>query len=261
MKFLPLIVSVLLVLTTITGCRKTPEEVLPPDEMAALMADVHIGESYIENNHRDFPTDSAKQALKQSILLAHNVSQETFDTSMMWYGRHIDKYLEMYDLTIEILNRRQIDAGSIMTQQAMSIAGDSVDVWSAPTHMVISNRMPSAMLSFTLPADDNSKCGDYYKWRMKFINGDASVRWTLVAEYADSTVDILNLTTNGRGWNEISFSADSTQDLKEIRALMMPSTPLPSDLWIDSISLIRKRHTTDATPTLYNGQRRYPILY
>ena len=261
MRFLPLIVTVIVVLATATGCHKIPEEVLPPDDMAALMADVHIGESYVENNHRAFPTDSAKQALKQSILIAHNVSQETFDTSMMWYGRHIDKYLEMYDLTIGILNQRQAAAGSVMTQQAMSVAGDSVDIWSAPTHMVISSRMPSPMLSFTLPADDNSERGDRYTWRMKFVNGDASVRWALVAEYSDSTVDIMNLTTNGREWNEISFSADTTQDLKEVRALMMPSVPLAYDLWIDSISLIRKRHTPEAGPARYSGKRRYPILY
>ena len=66
---------------TFAGCNKTPESIIPQEEMAQLMADVHIGEAMIDFNYSTYPNDSTSKLLKQSIYQANNVSAEKVDTS------------------------------------------------------------------------------------------------------------------------------------------------------------------------------------
>ncbi|MDE6826066.1 MAG: DUF4296 domain-containing protein, partial [Paramuribaculum sp.] len=74
------------------GCNPAPDGVLSPDEMAEVLADIHIGESVSETERRVFNNDSIRRVLKQSILMKHGLNSETFDSSLMWYGQHIDLY-------------------------------------------------------------------------------------------------------------------------------------------------------------------------
>ena len=86
----------------VSGCKKTPDWIIQPEEMAQLMADVHTAEAVVDYNYSSFPTDSTKQALKQSVFAAHGVSSEQVDTSLVWYGNNIEQYIKVYDRTLDI---------------------------------------------------------------------------------------------------------------------------------------------------------------
>ena len=93
--FLPLLLSLSL-MQMLVACSSTPDYVLSEDDMAALLVDIHKGESYVDmhyNVYSDSRSDSLRKVLRQSILRKHNVSQELFDTSLVWYGHHIDTYI------------------------------------------------------------------------------------------------------------------------------------------------------------------------
>ena len=46
------------------------------------MADIHMGEAVIDYNYSEFPNDSTRKMLKQSIYDAHGVDASTVDTSL-----------------------------------------------------------------------------------------------------------------------------------------------------------------------------------
>lgn len=126
-------VAAALAVLALSACSKVPSGVIAPEEMAQLLADIHTGESVIDMNRMEFSSDSAKQAYKQSVYARHGVTAEQVDSSFGWYGRNISQYMEVYDRTIEILDRRLIETGNrIAADAALSIAGDSVDVWPNP---------------------------------------------------------------------------------------------------------------------------------
>ena len=56
------------------GCNPAPDGVLSPDDMARLLADIHIGESVSETERRVFNNDSILRVLKQSILQKHGMT-------------------------------------------------------------------------------------------------------------------------------------------------------------------------------------------
>ena len=100
MRYLLYILPLFLVLI---ACNSTPGYVIGEDDMVSLLVDVHKGEAYVEMNSGSFYSDSLKKTFRQTIFMRHNVTQEQFDTSLMWYGHHIDQYKKVYDRVIERL--------------------------------------------------------------------------------------------------------------------------------------------------------------
>lgn len=229
-----------------TACKGVPGYVISPHEMASLLADMHTAEAVIDMHYDIYRTDSAKNELKDAIYLNHKVTPERFDTSLIWYAHNIDRYIEVYDEVIEILQDRNVRVGHLAAREALSLAGDSVNVWSSAPMAYVNPRMPSSMVTFDLPEDENWEPGDMYTWRVKVIDAEnPDINWGVLANYSDSTVEYLNISTSRTGWNGITFITDSAKHLTRLRGFFQPSVSGHDKVWVDSISLVRKRLIED----------------
>lgn len=230
------------VLSATLSCSKVPSYVIQPDDMASLMADVHTAEAVIDLNRSDYMNDSSKQALKQAVYARHGVTQAQVDTSFEWYGHNMTYYMEVYDKTIEILDHRLIETGNrIAAENALSIAGDSVDVWPNPRFVAISDRMPSKNITFSFPRDHNWEKGDSYTWRAKFFHNINAVHWGIVVEYSNGTAEYVSLNFSEDGWKELTLYTDSLLTPVKIYGYLNAETPAASTLWVDSIAMVRNR--------------------
>ena len=249
---------IIIVLVAVCSCKRTPDYVIKTEEMSALLADMHMAEAVVESNYGAYPSDSSRMVLKQAVLERHGVTPEQFDTSLVWYGHNIDKYLEAYDGAIALLKERQASAGSASVM-AMSIGGDSAEVWPGSRYMVMSERLPSQMVGFDFKRDDNFEQGDVYTFRIKVLDKPgAKVRWMMAADYADSHLEVLslNISPQQSGWSEVTFVSDSTRMLDRIRGHFEVETDdgvKTDEIWVDSISLVRRR----VTPEMY--QQRFRV--
>jgi hypothetical protein len=236
-------IAKLCALAVVVGaCNRVPDYVIQPEEMAQLMADMHIGGAVVDYNRASYATDSAKQVLKQSILAKHGVSQEQVDTSFDWYGHNIGRYMDVYDRTIEILDTRLAETGNkIAAEAAMSIAGDSVDVWSSSRLITVSRRLPSTYVVFSLNKDQNWEAGDSYTWRIKFANNTQPANWGIVTEYTDGSSEFTNTSISGDGWREITLITDSLLSAKRVYGYLDVNPEGERKVWLDSIALVRNR--------------------
>ena len=64
----------------LAACGSEPSGVIPQDDMAELLADIHEGEAVVDINFRQYTDDSARLAIRQAILKKHNVTAEEFDS-------------------------------------------------------------------------------------------------------------------------------------------------------------------------------------
>ncbi len=230
------------------SCTRRPGYVLSTDKMSKVLADLHVAEAVVEISPSKFSTDSMKMLLKQSVYAANGVTSEQFDTSMVWYGHHMDKYIDVLDKEIALLEKRDRAAGVLAREENMSMAGDSVDLWGGSSFVAISDRYPTRTVPFNILIDENCESGDMYTWRIKVIESERpSINWTFAANYADSTIEVLSQTTSQAGWNEVTFITDSTRTLTSLRGQFMPvkDDEKSKVVYIDSIQLVRKR--LDAT--------------
>lgn len=226
--------------------------------MSEILADMFIAESVADMNRHQYTSDSSRRLLKQAVLAAHGYSSEDFDTSLVWYGHNYSTYNDVYDRTIEILEEKSAEAGTALIQANATFYGDSVDIWSGSKYAVVNRRVPSKYIKFGLECDENSEPGDFYTWRVKLIDDmSRSVRWFMLANYSDSTTEYLNSTTSSMGWNEMMFVTDSTRTLTDISGYFEIiidrdiQEQKVKDIWLDSISLIRKR----VNPEVYDMNR------
>lgn len=233
-------VTAALLLIATSGCNSVPGYVIPPDSMAELLADIYTAESIVDINRTSYMTDSMKKVMKQSVYLKHGVTEQQVDTSFVWYGHHIEQYVEIYDKVIEILEKDVAQASATGTK--FGIAGDSVDTWQWSRHFDLTKLSPSRIVTFDLPKDENWQKGDVYAWAMKTINNRMPLKWGISAEYPDGTVEYCQSDINGEGWNKLQYISDSTQiPLRIAGYVITTGNGREDNIYLDSISLIRDR--------------------
>ncbi len=224
------------------GCNGTPSDVIAPEPMAKLMADIRMADAVVSVNAHDYSTDSARQVLRQAVFERNGVTAAQFDSSLVWYGHNISRYQDVTDRSIEILEQRLAAAGTAPGQAAMSVAGDSVDVWTAPVAYTVTRRSPSEYITFSLDADRNCERGDVYTWRFKMIAPGAEASWAMTTEYDDGSVEVQNMTIPTSTLRpEITFRTDSTRSARNINGWLRLSPDGHRPVIVDSMSLVRRR--------------------
>ncbi len=231
------------VTATVIGCNKVPDHVIAPDNMAELMADMRVAEAVVKVNDRDYVSPASKYALRQEVFNRHGVTKQQFDTSLMWYGHNIDLYQEVTQQSIDILEERMVHVSALARDAAMSIAGDSVDIWDAARSYTFNRFSPGEFLTFNFDADRNWEKGDFYTWRAKFIVPPASASWSITTLYDDGSIEMTTeqLSLTETNTQLLAFFMDSTRTATHISGWMRiePNGQRPAIL--DSISLTRSR--------------------
>lgn len=254
MKRLPAIFLLAALLPVLFGCRSTPDEVLTPDEMADLLVDFHRGEALADLQYSRFREDSSRVALRQSIYERHGVTQADFDTSIAWYGRHVDKYVELYDIVIERLERQVEEAGNLASGTA-SFSGDSVNVWAESPYYVFTRRSPAAYIDFHVDRDSNWKNGDSYTWQFKVMNRLSDMQFGLNVDYDDGSTDYLTADVEQDGWNRLTVVLDSLRKPVSVYGFLVTDVRPDEEIYVDSLSLVRKRYDSSLYHRRYSQQK------
>lgn len=237
------ILTVMAVAAVCAACNRVPSHVIEPERMARLMADMRMADAVLTLNPRDYRSDSSRAVLKQAVFSRNGVTAAEFDTSMVWYGHNIGRYQEVTDRSIEILEGRLADIGAAGGGKALSVAGDSVDVWPGAMSYILNRRSPSDYIAFGLESDRNWEQGDIYTWSFKFITMPASARWNLSAEYDDGSVETLTamISVGGATRQSISFVTDSTRTARHVSGWLYIEPDGHRPVYIDSVTLTRGR--------------------
>ena len=224
------------------SCSKTPRGIIAPDKMSRLLADVYRSEAAIDFNPGYYAGDSMKQVVRQSVFEAHDVTKAEFDSSLVWYGHHIDQYLKVCDNTITILETEMKaipdDDGAT---NLMLVAGDSASVWPRERYLHITPSFPTKYLTFKLLPDENWEPGDHYELQFKLINPRSTVKSNLTVDYTDGRSSWVNTSRDDEGWSKVTLILDSTRTAAAIYGLLEFDPVNGEHMYVDSISLIRTR--------------------
>lgn len=243
MRISGLTFAIIAVILFFTGCRRTPKGIIPPDRMTSLLIDMHKAEGVIDMDYRDWTNDSSKMLLRDAVYARYGADQAIVDSSLAYYGRHIEEYIKIYDDVIARLEE-EIDKSEAMGNQGiqLTIVGDSANAWPLARRMSLNRLSPSKVVAFSLNRDENWKNGDSYTWNAKIINARNAIKWLIGAQYSDGGIE-WNTTESTDGNNTISLSlqTDSTKTVEQVFGYAVTS-PVGTDIfYLDSISLVRER--------------------
>lgn len=244
------------------SCHGTPSYVIPPGKMAQLLADIHIGEAVVNSDIQAYATDSQRRALKQSIFIKHGVTNDQVDTSMMWYGRHIDKYHEVYDQTIKILEKRieQTEKTGALPklaqQQTVSQDADSANMFDHIITRRISPLTASENYDFHFRTDRNWERGDIYRLSTALQGAHGMLTLNLAVMYGDGTTEYLTQEYAGDGMHNLVLVLDSARSAQSVYGSINYVPARGEVAFMDSVALVRTRNRDD------NARRRlaHPAL-
>lgn len=234
-------ISCFVALAILAGCSGRPDGVMSNHKMALLLADMHRGEGVVEMNRRVFNSDSSKIALKEAIYRRHNVSQEVVDSSLSWYGHHMDEYMKVYTEVIDILQQEIDNTDAVAARIQLSAVGDSADTWSFSPRYILNSHSPVPELSVYLTPDENWENGDNYTLNFRVMNSTMPFKSVLGVEYEGGQVEWVENEVPENGKYSFLFVSDSTKNIKSVYSSILVSPSIHETVFIDSLSLIRTR--------------------
>jgi hypothetical protein len=244
-----------------TSCSDRPDGVLDKEQMTAFLVDFHKGEAVVNFQQGLYHNDSLKKIVKQSVYAKYGVTSAQVDSSLSYYGHHMEDYLEIYDDVIAQLETdvAQGDAGP----SRVHAAGDSVNLWIDASRFRMDGKTPLRVLTYNVSAGNDSKPGDTYQLQYKIVSATHTsqrpeIETTIIGEYATGDMEYRIANTGSDGWVKMQFIADSTQVLDKVFGSVKFKIAPQTVMYIDSMALIRTR----LIPENYHqraGQRRSKV--
>lgn len=151
---------ILFVIVSFIGCNpKTPSEFIDPDDMEDILYDYHLADAMAQQAPGGY--DKNVLEYRAAVLKKYGVTQEMFDTSMVYYMRHTDELHTMYE---HISERMQVEAkriGADATGGQATAMGDSANVWKGEKSLILIPNQPYNLSSFDLSTDSTFHRGDH----------------------------------------------------------------------------------------------------
>ena len=173
---------------------------------------------------------------------------------MRWYGYHIDKLSEVYNNVIKELEAEVEKAGSVAVVST-SIMGDSVNAWTGASSYVFNQLSPVDCLDFTLVKDNAWEKGDSYTFQFKTFNKANPGNVAIFIDYDDNTTDYVTHSVEDDGWTRLTAVMDTVRNPINIYGFVSFDMKPHEEIFIDSLSLVRRRFDTSSYRRRYNQQQ------
>lgn len=274
------ILLLLLLTLSLLSCDRTPGGVLSVNSMADLIVDLQLADAYMDNHSEDYPTDSSKLVLKQSIFKKHGITSQDYDSSMVWYAHNMEDYIKAHDKAIGILKNRydklakndvperldREDVG-IPTRDVVpgsgikprrpfkhGIHGDTADLWQGERRFILTQGSRQGFITFDVVPDAEKRPGDRYQLACKLTRGGNRFKVSLNVDYSDGATAQMVRNTDHEGWVMIDLQSDTARQVRRVYGYVGYDIQRGSMSIVDSLMILRS-HFNQNNYSFIHSQR------
>lgn len=262
-----LMMLVAAVVLTLASCSpEVPKGYIQPDEMENILYDYHVAEGIATQKMGD---GDQTMAYQRAVLKKYGVTQAEFDSSMVYYMQNTKLLHGIY----EKLSKRLQDeskslgsdvAGNLASGQT-SLSGDTAQVWTASSFLVLPSQVPFNYHSFSLRVDSSYHAGDMltlqFDSRFIFQDGMRDGVAVIAMTLKNDSVITRNARFMGNSMNVLQISDDSRIGIKAIEGYFLLNTPMSDKnsttmklVFLENIRLLRvHRHDAPAPNPVPTG--------
>lgn len=232
---------VILLVVTLLACSKVPHGILSEKKMQAVQTDMQIAEAMISEGHNDFQDDAQKEALYESIFHKHGISQADYDTALVWYGRHLDVYIKVYDRILADLDQREKELGK---DAGFSLRSDSINIWTNPSFIMFSRKALCNGVVFSIKPEMGYPSGSVFVMGMNVWGLNNKLRNKpnvhMCADLGDTTV-VMNEKIQFDGYHKVILRSIPGKAVQRVYGyiFMNNSNEDYNKIYVDSLNLIR----------------------
>lgn len=271
--------GVVLVLSIVAGvflaCKPgIPKEYLSPESMEDILYDWYIAQG-MAVEHRDSDATVYERSLFLSVLNKYHVTQQQFDSSMVYYYRHTEL---MYDIHSRLAKRMGDVATSMGATDALLAngqggigRGDTTDVWPGKKSYVLFPVPLMNTVSFEIKADTSYHKGDRFllSFDTQFIyqEGTRDAVVCLSVKFANDSVATQSLVVSGSSQYSLSVGDDAELGIKEVKGFIVLNNVQEGDVPTTMLKILainrlrltrvhRKKETSNSTKNLPDSASR-----
>lgn len=210
---------VLAVFGVVAGCSKAPSGVLAERKMKEVLVDMHLAEAMIGSESKVYNTPEKKQALYLSVFEKHGITEAEYDSSLVWYGRNLDVYMQVYEMVLSELNLNKKALGDIQPDATPSSNQDSVNIWNRFAYLSFLPKAPYNGVYFDFVPEGGYPAGSSFVlsfrlWGLnKYMTEAPEVR--ISVEQPDTTITAMRYITYD-GLNELLVKANPVAKVKRV---------------------------------------------
>ena len=236
----------------LVACSRTPKGIIPDQKMKQILVDMQLAEALIQTEPSAYPTYEERRALYRTIFNKHNVTEAAYDSSMIWYGKHLEQYMRIFESALTDI-KRQIDLiGDIKPDAAPASNADSLDIWMQHTYCVFSSRSQvNRMILFDLQPDEAYSSGSTFVlglevWGMT-THADNVLEARLYAAQDDTTLFARSNVTHD-GYHTLQLKTLAVKQVKRVYGYLRLSVSDSAfhKIYVDRINLMKYRYGSSA---------------
>ena len=207
----------------------TPSQYIQPDDMEDILVDYHLVRALAHNTSMNRDSVPYFQALcTEAVFRKHGITQELFDSSMVYYYTRADRFEAIYKRVADRLEERALilgaTEGEIGKYASLNANGDTANIWPDRTRMTMTPIPPYNRWDFHIEVDTTFRRGDSfllqfmtdYTYQDGTKNGVVYMALTFNGEHGDTTIS-KNLHFLTTGISQLRFPECNDADLKDIR--------------------------------------------
>ncbi len=217
-----------------------PSDVLSSGAMEDVLYDMHMAQALAQQE----PSDSFAYAVRfdeEAVLHKHGIDAQTFDRSLLWYERHTDDLVKIYDR----LSKRFGDSGTASVAVG-GLKGDTLNIWKGAPSLLLSSHN-ATHYSYEQKADTSIQAGDVLEWRFltdwHYHEGERSATAIIVLHYDNDSTEVYSNMVYSSGVQIVSARIGECK-LKNVQVILYQSavwTERPKILSVSGMQLLRVR--------------------
>lgn len=161
----------------LVSCKPSrPYGILSEEEMEDIMVDYHLALAMAELQVGDLQEN--RYILTQAALKKHGITEAELDTSLVYWCRHSEKFVDICEEVTKRLNfmaeSQGIERQERNPYSYLKTEGDTANVWNLRNSVVLIPNVVDNIYSFSIDADSTYNPGDYFTWAFKtqFLSSD-----------------------------------------------------------------------------------------
>jgi len=246
---------VLVVVALVAACAPSvPPQYIQPDDMEDILYDYHVAQAMVKIDRQSESQDFDKSLYFQTVLKKHGITEAEFDSSMIYYYSHLVRLKKIYTEVNERLadEAKQLGAsvGEIGRYSQYSTTGDTANVWTGATDVLLMPQPTMNRFDFTVKVDTSFYKGDSFMFQFmsEYIwqSGMKDAVVCIVTKYEGDSIIQTSNHVSVSGLLQIRIPANNEKKLKSMSGFvyLAPNGDADADnprrlMFISQIQLIR----------------------
>lgn len=237
----------------LSGCKPSlPDGVLSKRDMEDILYDYHLAQTMAE---RSASRSIDERTYEDAVFRKYEVTQEQFDSSLVYYMRHTGELYEIYENIVERYKKEAEALGASESElnkySALSAAGDTANIWAGEKSFMLMPKVPFNHKSFSFKTDSSFHKGDklMLNFDANFIYQDGMRNGAVIISmrFTNDSVATTNTQLTNSNHFRLALADETHLGIKEVRGYFILNQSQADDvssttlqlMFINNIQLIR----------------------